>query len=240
LAASLLEISSIQNQIADQSHLMVKNAMSSDSHTWEKGTEELDMPYYLAYFRGDNNKTRVELYYGLSIQQLLKDEENMDRLVFKHGAGIYDLDWNNIYQFSRDVSFKSTQENIFIHRVHVDLEPGTYHSVFYANRPSTKKWGGDNFEIVVPTIDFNAFGISDLELAFNILDADGESVFRNGKFEVIPNPSKIVNKSDPVHLYFETYNLKKDETGETSFTIEYTISQLKGSFRLFWPVAKKR
>ncbi|MCZ6899127.1 MAG: tetratricopeptide repeat protein, partial [Bacteroidetes bacterium] len=233
LATSQQEISSIQNQIADQSYLTVKNAMSSDSHTWDKGTEEIDMPYYLAYFRGEHNKTRVELYYGLSVRQLLNDEQNMDKLVFKHGAGIYDLDWNNINQFSSDVLIRSTPENIFIHRFHLDLEPGTYRAVFYANLPSTKKWGGDNFEIKVPVIDNNAFGISDLELAFNILDAGRESVFKNGKFEVIPNPSKIFNKSDQVHLYFEIYNLKKDKTGETSFTIEYTMTQRKGSFRLF-------
>ncbi|MCH8872939.1 GWxTD domain-containing protein [candidate division KSB1 bacterium] len=233
LATSQQEISIIQNQIADQSHLTVKNAMSSDSHTWDKGTEELDMPYYIAYFRGDNNKTRVELYYGLAIQQLLNDEQNMDGVVLKHGVGLYDLDWNNITQFSRDVSFKSNRENIFIHRFYFDLEPGTYHSVFYANRPSTKKWGGDNFEIEVPVIDRKAFGMSDLELAFNILDAERESVFKNGKFEVIPNPSKIFNKSDQVHLYFEIYNLRKDETGETSFNIEYTMTQRKGSFKLF-------
>jgi len=233
LATSLQEISSIQSQIADQSHLTVKNAMSSDSHTWDKGTEELDMPYYLAYFRGENNKTRVELYYGLSFQQLAHDEQDMDRLVFKHGAGIYDLDWNNLYQFSKDISFKSTRENIFIHRTHLDLEPGTYHAVFFANRLSAKKWGGDNFEINVPVIDHKVFGISDLELALNILDAEQESVFKNGKFEIIPNPSKTFNKSNQMHLYFEIYNLKKDERGETSFTIEYTMSKLKGSFKLF-------
>ena len=77
------------------------------------------------------------------------------------------------------------------------------------------------------------FGMSDLELAFNILDAERESVFKNGKFEVIPNPSKIFDKSGQVHLYFEIYNLKKDETGETSFNIEYTMTQRKGSFKLF-------
>ena len=207
--------------------------MSSDSHTWEKGTQELDMPYYLAYFRGENNKTRVELYYGLSIEQLLKDEQNVEGLIFKHGAGIYDLDWTNIKEFSRDVTFQSIRENFFIHRFHFDLEPGTYHSVLYANLPSTKKWGGDNFEIEVPVIAQKGFGISDLELAFDIIEAERESIFKNGKFEVIPNPGKVFNKSNPVHVYFEIYNLKKDQTGETRFTIEYTMSQLKGSFQLF-------
>ena len=51
--------------------------------------------------------------------------------------------------------------------------------------------------------------------------------FNRGEFEIVPNLERRFAPSDPVHLYYEIYNLKRGETGATSFEIESEIILIK-------------
>lgn len=232
-ASSELEIASVQNQIADESYLVVKKAMTSDSHTWDKGTKELSMPHYLAYFRGQDNKTCLEVYYGLYVHELRpSDGQTSSALLLEHGAGVYDMNWRTVDQLNDEVPIASIESNrrfgnIFINKYVLDLVPGTYHLALFAGLEGTRKLGGDNIEIEVPVMHQKSFDMSDLELAFNITSVSGNSVFDKGQFEVIPNPTRVFKKSDEVNLYFEIYNLTPDEHGETLFEIESKMARAK-------------
>ncbi|NIR48225.1 tetratricopeptide repeat protein [candidate division KSB1 bacterium] len=239
LASSQQEITSVQNQIADESYLVVKEAMETDTHTWAKGTEELWMPYYVASFRGENNNTHLEVYYGLNLQELMPGNGlNLSNMFFEHGVGIYDQDWNEIDLDNGEVALASPDlnrsfGNIYIHRYERDLKPGTYHLTLASRKEGTRKVGGDNIEIEVPRFEKNRFELSDLELAYNIQPASGNSIFKKGDLEIVPNPSKVFKLPDQVYLYFEIYDLQKDKDGETAFEIEHTMKQAKDGGGLF-------
>ena len=44
----------------------------------------------------------------------------------------------------------------------------------------------------------------------------------------MPNPARAFSHENPIHIYFEIYTLTQDSIGNTEFTIEYTLSSLKG------------
>ena len=48
--------------------------------------------------------------------------------------------------------------------------------------------------------------------------------FTKGNLYVVPMPSRTYRKGQSVFVYYEIYNLKKDEFGQTNYKISYTIT----------------
>ena len=136
-----------------------------------------------------------------------------------------------------DIDPKRISNDYFINRYVFDLKPETYQLSFYAQSSDKSKLGGGNFDIEVPSFKNDKLNLSDLELAFNIVPFDSSSVFNRGELSIVPNPSAKFKKSEPMFLYYEIYNLTKDEQGVTSFETEYSINQIerqkKGLKRIF-------
>ncbi len=73
--------------------------------------------------------------------------------------------------------------------------------------------------------------MSDLELTYEISSPGQDSVLND--VSIIPNPTKEFSRKEPVHVYFEIYNLSKDQQGETHFEIEYKLTLLKKKKSVF-------
>ena len=75
-----------------------------------------------------------------------------------------------------------------------------------------------------------ALALSDLELAGQIVEV-GEQAgkFQKGDLRVVPLPSKIFAKGQPVYLYYEVYNLSRDAFGQTRYRVEYRLKGVQGS-----------
>ena len=229
MASSQPEINSLLNQLADESYVIVKEAMATDTHTWEKGTQELPMPHYTAFFRGKDGKTRLEFYYGFFIPDLISEE--MTDPTFEYGVGVYDRTWRLLDKSYAEGNLVAAsnqgRNNIFIQRYRTELDPGAYQLVFYATRPGSKKIGGDNLKIEVPDLSGSDLIMSDLVLALDIGPATPRSAFVTGEMEVVPNPTRTYRQSNPVRLYFELYNLETDSRQLSRYEMETVMKRLK-------------
>jgi hypothetical protein len=65
--------------------------------------------------------------------------------------------------------------------------------------------------------------ISDVFMAFAILDSASASQFRKGNVYVLPMPSRTYGESQSAAAYYEVYNLRKDAQGHTRYKVEYSI-----------------
>ena len=88
--------------------------------------------------------------------------------------------------------------------------------------------------------------ISDLELAWKIAERKTAGRFAKGDLNVIPMPSRTYRKGQSVFVYYEIYNLKKDEFGQTNYSVSYRITsreapdQVSKISRLFrWGTGKR-
>jgi len=245
----LLSVRSQSEYLAAAHEMEIENsevvfkAMSNDSHSWSKKVMPLKMSAFVAHFRGDQGKTRMEVYIGIQLKELsLKKAQQEKSLEFEYGAGIYDSHLDEQAKFFEkhplaDIDPKRISNDYFINRYVFDLKPETYQLSFYAQSSDKSKLGGGNFDIEVPSFKNDKLNLSDLELAFNIVPFDSSSVFNRGELSIVPNPSAKFKKSEPMFLYYEIYNLTKDEQGVTSFETEYSINQIerqkKGLKRIF-------
>lgn len=232
MASNPLEATSVMNRLADESRKMVFEAMSSDFHTWEKDTRELPMPYYLANFKGSNGKTKLEVYFGLPIPEIQNDKGSNSNLEFEFGTGIYDLEWREIKHNSDEAILASIApdrifNNLILYSHDFELKPGTYHLSLYSRLRNSHYIGGWNLEKEIPIFSGNDFSLSDLVIAYDINETSEGSLFKKGGVEVVPNPTKVYQLSEPVFVYYEIYNLKQDKDGETAFEIEDKMTSKK-------------
>ncbi len=77
----------------------------------------------------------------------------------------------------------------------------------------------------------NSLSISDLFLASHVQKSSGESSFEKLGFTIIPNPLRVFTYSEQtqnMYIYFEINNLKFNSSEPSSYSVNYTISDLAG------------
>jgi len=108
---------------------------------------------------------------------------------------------------------------------------------FYLRPLGTDLLGGWKYEKRIPNYSSPELSISDIQLATRIEPATKPGKFEKNGLIVIPNPTRLFALKDPVYIYFEIYHLTQDVKGNTSFSIEYTMTLLerkkKGLLSLF-------
>lgn len=234
--------------IADESKATVLNAMTSDTHSWDRDVRELPMPYYTASFRGENHKTRFEVYFGLPVQEIADATANHLGIV-EYGTSIFDDQWKPLFREHKEVKLtydaNSGFSNIYIHKSVFDLEAGTYHLSLFSKVKNAPRIGGWKVDADVSAFDGKRLNLSDIILAYDIHPSTADSsVFdRKDGLTVVPNPSKVYDLNKPVFLYYEIYNLTRRD-GKTSFEVENKLTLMKkkksGLGKLFGGGGKKK
>ncbi len=191
------------------------------------------LDFYLASsaFRGREGLTTLEIYYGIPTSQL-------HFVAGQDGARIAQLDRGIVvYNQAGDPVYRTSQEMVLGASGEVDQTPGAYMpemdrlfltpgnyriSVQVLDRRSRKSQVY-HINRVVPEYDIDdELKISDVELAATIDVAD-KSRFQKGNIAVIPMASKAYLPTQPVFIYFEIYNLKRNAFGQTKYRVSYVV-----------------
>ena len=196
--------------------------------------EPLDFPFDMADFKGNHGKSRLEFYYGIplgEIQQLLTEDGGLTTI--ETSLAIFDKDWNTMGRNEEELSFSneiSDEEKggLAIGIFQTEMLTGTYHYAIQAKDTDERKIGIYKNTVTVHDYTSSNLMTSDLQLADSITPATNTGKFVKKGLNVIPHPGRHFERSQPVYLYFEIYNLTKDEYGRTRFRTDYTLSSLKG------------
>ena len=105
------------------------------------------------------------------------------------------------------------------------MVPGIYRLSVQILDTSSDKSQVYNREVVLSPYGNDSLRVSDIEMASLIRRSRG-SKFTKGKIEVVPNPSLFYLPGQPVFVYYEVYNLKKDEFGATKYRVSYELHSL--------------
>jgi len=194
-------------------------------------TGPMNFHFYTASFRGEEGQSALEVYYGIPTSEMafVTQDGGQQVAILDRGVAIYDDQGDLVFRESNELVFGSPagvdqQANILVPAMdRIPLPPGNYRvNVQVLDRTSGKSQVY-NQNRGVP--DFGAddkLTISDIELAASI-DFTEKERFRKGDIEVIPMASKAYLPAQPVFIYFEVYNLKKDEFGQTKYRVSYEV-----------------
>jgi len=143
----------------------------------------------------------------------------------------------------KTATLKLITKNLYINGHVYELKPDKYNFSLYAKASNSLRIGGDKIKIDVPRFNTDALAMSDLILAYEITEANSNGMLNFERASIIPNPTNQFSKIEPVQLYYEIYNLSQNKRGETSYTIDYELTQLKrkrsGLKKLFGGGSKK-
>jgi len=207
-----------------------------ESYDLDTDGSEFDFPYLITQFMDRVGETRIEIFYGIPPNRVtLYQYDNDIKVKLKRGFFVFDEDWQEV---SRNitvtnkalVSVKDRSGKYFkIDRFQAKLASGTHNIAFELLDEYTQNYGRVRDQLDVRSFDKSHIEISDLLLANDIVEDDSSlSVYHFNNLRIIPNLFRTFSLHDPIFIYFEIYNLQKNEDGLTRFNIETILSTVEG------------
>lgn len=192
-----------------------------------------DAPFEIAQFRGENGKTRVEVYYALAGEHVAHREvsSGIQAVELKQGLFLFDAGWKEVRKTISPIhrmpwiEGNAVRDGYLFWGERLSMDPGTYHLSVETEDLSRQSLGTFRESLQIGGFGRDRLEISDLLLAQRVVEHD-DRPFGRDRYMVLPNPLKQCQRDASMSFYFEVYNLKRDEFGATSYRITYQTRPL--------------
>lgn len=190
-----------------------------------------DVPYDMVAFMGQNHRTELACCYSIPADDLNPSgRENQDFQLLQ-GLFLFDKSWNSMIKRKKEISFstenlvKLNSKSYYNHLMPVELNPGNYYFALEFEDKKTGKRSRVFRECKVDTFFNDKFQISDILFATGLEPPNLNVPPSRSDFKFNPNPLRVYRIGQPIVIYYEIYNLARDQAGETHFRIEYQIGK---------------
>ncbi len=196
--------------------------------------DTLTVFYNWMHFKGDEGKTLVEFNYYVpndEIQYVFEPEFYSE---IKSQIGVFDEDYQLVAADSTTIPI--SHQNVgdtFISKFTFLLRPGRYQVMFRVENPIGEKLHVQRASLKVPNYIDTALTMSDVFLVGDLLPSREDNVFVKDTMMVIPQPLLEHDKTVPLKVYFEVYNLAQDSAGKSHFDISFNLFRLNKGKSLF-------
>lgn len=202
---------------------------------------EIGIPHYVANFRGKDNKTLVEVCYGVPLGYLTykKQAEEYEGIA-KQGIFLFDKDWDetvkDVFNARYPVSqpYDTSSSEIFSVINRMQISPGPYNLVVEISDEPSGNFGAIRQAIDVEQFTYDSLQLSDILMATDITVPESTEPLNIENLKYTPNVPRFYEKPHTLFLYFEIYNLWARGGEDTRFQIEYTVrykESLKGKIQ---------
>ncbi len=207
-----------------------KNATVSQPDEFRKAPRlSLGTFYFdLADFRGSAGKTRVDIIYGIPLENLLVVTDGQQpQVVLERAVALADSAYRVVYRNAQKVQHFVDTSNVITREVvdltRQDVPAGMYHITLTVTDAMTARQGVFALNVTIDEYDEEQLHISDLLLVKSLSDTLRDTRFRRGNWQVVPNPRRTVRAPNPLAFYCEVYNLTKDEFGQTRYRVTTAV-----------------
>ena len=221
-----------------------------ESFEFDYGGGPLRFMYDIVSYKGQDGLAEVETAYMVPAEQLetVKDGQGLRTWLNSHMV-FHDDDYNRVAQTSRRIGpidrplapASEKDPGIDLHTGMMEMisPPGRYRAAIEVQDETTRRIGIFEQEYTVPDYDAGALMLSDIKLAVSIESADSTyGPFIRNELEILPNPARLYQRTDPVHFYYEIYNLARSESGRTAYRVELEVKNKDRPQNLFWRILK--
>jgi GWxTD domain-containing protein len=208
----------------------VKTGVTTERHSFEKEMKYFESPISVTCYRGSRGKTLVHLGYVISRADMAKEiPDSIEKLNISAKYSMYDPSWKQASSGHKSQVYGRTgkEGNAIIEIFHATVAPDSYVVAWEAKLEAANVIVSNKVKAQVRDFSGPSLNMSDIELAYAIEPATPGNEFNKGVLSVVPNPLRRSSIDRPLHVYFEAYNLTKDPTGRTSYTIEYGLTRVE-------------
>ncbi|MEW6508009.1 MAG: GWxTD domain-containing protein [Bacteroidota bacterium] len=183
----------------------------------------VDVPYLIAQFKSDK-RNHTDLY----INYLPPHDENLKSDSINYKVGIFFIDKELSEKYRKTGNVCISRENKFVHVITVTIQPDSGSLAFELIRELDKGTFSSHRIFTIKKFSNNLFDISDLLIANDVSNEEkAESYFKRNDLNIKPYVEYEFKKTDPIFLYYEIYNLEKDNDGLTNFEQSLIITENK-------------
>ncbi len=235
-----LSLSLTTDLLAYQSEVVLRQVTAHQPSVFDADIAALpvDFYYFPAGFRGEDGTTRLEIYYGLPAEEMarLPVDDKTDQVMLDRGLAMFDSLWSEVYRVQDQLTFQAPSnqqvlEGAFIPGVLAfEVDAGLHYLSFQIRDVVSGK--SQVYQQSLSVSDFSQRDdllMSDIALAFYVGPSDEQGPFQKRGLKIIPMASKAFRPDQNAFVYFEVYNLKRDEFGRTKYRVDYSFrAQEKG------------
>lgn len=190
-------------------------------------------PYQLAQFRGEGGKSRVELYYGLPVDELTSEAggRGLRDVELKQGIFLFNANWDTLKREVVKVKklpfvrYDALQAGYVFSGDRLQMTPGRHYLTAEIQDVETQSLGSFRDTLDVRSFAGDNLNVSDLLLARRVVERENRPQGRN-RYLVLSNPLRQYERGGRVVVYFEVYNLHRDEFGGTHYELTFQVRAL--------------
>ncbi len=209
-------------------------AKAPEVYRQDFATAPLDFFYDFARFKRSDRTVNLEVYYGVPTRDItyVTDRDGLYTAHLKRGVALYNADDQQIYRSAEEMELyvegsSETSRNAFVPFMdRISVRPGNYRMAIQILDVSSGKSQVYNQRVRLTAFGSRYLRLSDIQLSASIRSA-GDGRFRKGDIDVVPNPSQAFISGQPVHFYYEMYNLKKDEFGVIRYRVSFQVESIE-------------
>jgi len=193
--------------------------------------EPLNFYYDPLAFRGPDGKTELQIDFGLPIDEVAKGRSgDQASVVVERRFALIDQRNNEVARSLQDMALPLSgavlgKGLLARDRARLAVSPGQYQLAVQMWRVESDLLGVYQQPIDVYDFSGDQLMLSDLQVAQKIEEMTKQSdpTFVRGKWSIVTSPSRTFRAGDPVYVYFEVYNLKRDEFGSTRYEVSFSV-----------------
>jgi GWxTD domain-containing protein len=187
--------------------ISVSGALAADLSLWAD--------YACFKYTNSVEKSYVEIYYGLLRNQYSFQPDsngyhsyvNLTAIVMSDSGQLVDSSSWRVGLRANSLMEARVANYISNDMITAQLSPGNYNVLIKASALTGGDTGEKLLKLSVPDFNKNSLCMSQLQLAYNIVEADGGPFDKGGK-KIVPNIRRVFSHDDKILYYYaEVYNL---------------------------------
>jgi hypothetical protein len=173
------------------------------------------------------------MYYGLPVEELASQEDRpgLRTVELKQGIFLFDANWDTLKREIMKVNklpfmrYDALQAGYVFSGDRLELHPGRHYLAAEIQDVSTQSLGTFRDTLDVRSFGGDALNVSDLLIARRVVERENRPLGRD-RFLVLSNPLKQYERGGQVVVYFEVYNLLRNEFGATHYELTFQVRAL--------------
>ncbi len=191
-----------------------------------------DAPVQVAQFREKADTSRVEVYYGLPVDELkVSGDTGLRDVKVNQGLFLFDAQWDTLRREITRVAkmpfmkYDALKAGYLLAGDWLKLAPGRYYVAGEIEDPAVQTLGTFRDTVDVRHFGYDSLEVSDLLMARRVIEREDRPMGRN-RFMVLSNPLLQYENNSQVAVYFEIYNLIRDTFGSTHYELTFQVRSL--------------
>ena len=210
------------------------------------GGKELTMPHVIAQFRGENDSTLLEIYYGLPESQMQPGAvaPHSARYLFDRGFFVFDKEWKPLHERREYRILDAPRLNdpqqkkagaYVLDRLSTKAKAGAYNYALEIRDRISQHSGSTRASLDVEDFSGPRLKMSSVVLASKVAQtkpagggaSTATGIYTKDGLDVVPVLENEFSLEAPVYVYYEIYNLHLGADSLCRFRIDSRIEPLK-------------